>query len=275
MRLLKTKHVVSCVKEYESDVPDVKIIQIPTLWDNYTYLIISGSEAAVVDPADYPPVKKEIIERNCTLKYVLITHHHIDHTGGVLKCKRIFGAQIVGPKDIGNPMVDNYAKESDGISIGNISLTVLSTPGHTKTHVAYYCDTLHALFSGDTIFPCGYGYINKDAEKVMWESLKKIRSLPGNTFIYCAHEYSIGTTSFACELDSDNEDLKRRFLNVKKRTEVRKPTVPTTIKMEKDLNPFLRWDDMNLKEKLGISNMGDFETFLKIRALKNEFNKRN
>jgi hydroxyacylglutathione hydrolase len=282
-KIMKSSHPVTAVFSFDTFLRTIKVLLIPTLWDNYSYIVISGNQAVVVDPSDHKAISKELDNRKLQLKYILVTHDHIDHISGIVELQKRYGSSKISYGGFSVPAANTKIQNGYTLSIDNVSFEAISVPGHysfpyslesTKHNIAWYCEKARILFTGDTLFSCGYGFIAHGNEKAMWESLRRLRLLPDETFLYCGHEYTLRNTIFASEIDPDNTFLKQRLAEVKELLKNHKPTIPLPLKLEKAINPFLRWDDENLKKQHGISNKGDFESFLYIRKLKNEFNKR-
>lgn len=279
----KVKHPVKNAFLLDTRNVSIKIIIIPTLWDNYSYLIVSGNQAVIIDPSAFGPIVKEIEKRQLQVPYILVTHEHIDHISGITSLQRRYKSTIIATE--GSLIPINFTGVNDGFKLefGNIYLEVLSVPGHYSSpyplssisrNIAWYSKDAGVLFTGDTMFSCGYGFIKDGSEKIMWESLKKLRALPGDTLLFFGHEYSLKNTVFAREIDPNNFYLKERLSAINCLLQTNKPTIPTFLELEKEINPFLRWDESSLKKQLMISDTSEFETFLHIRKLKNEYNSR-
>ena len=273
----KKDHPVNRVLTYETFDKSVKVILIPTLWDNYSYIIVSGNDAIVIDPSDYKAILKEIKDRKLRLNSIVITHEHIDHVIGINQLQKKHGSPIYAPKNA-IPGKITVVENGYKIPFGDVYLEAVVVPGHHswpypissfKNNIAWYCSKASVLFTGDTLFSCGYGFMAKGHEREMWESLKKIRSFPDETLMFCGHEYSLMTTAFAASFDPENIQLKKRINEVQNLIKNRQPTIPTTLGLEKAINPWLRWDDEKLIKKHGINKEG-FESFMEIRKIKNE-----
>jgi len=251
------------------------IRQVPVLNDNYIYLIHDDESGATacVDPAVAPPVIKAAKDLGWSISHILVTHPHYDHTDGIADIVEAFGSKVYGSRqDYGEiPKCDHGVLEGDMIKLGGSEARVLEVPGHTKNHLAYSFETEKAVFVGDTLFSLGCGRLFGGSAAQMWNSLKKLRSLPGNTRIYCAHEYTNANADFALSIDPDNADLQARADEVIRLREQGQPTVPTTLEQEARTNPFLRCDMPAFKAMLGMADREPAEVFAEIRTRKDHF----
>ncbi|HKI60341.1 MAG TPA: hydroxyacylglutathione hydrolase [Mariprofundaceae bacterium] len=216
--------------------------QLPALNDNYIYLIQDHNSevAAVVDPADASPVVQACKQLEAPLTHILNTHHHWDHTDGNKPLKSRFAATVIGAEvdAVRIPEIDTSVSESSELLLGSLKVEILFVPGHTVGHIAYLIDD--ALFCGDTLFGGGCGRLFEGSVEQMWSSLTKLAALPDETSVYCAHEYTLANLRFARGVDPDNHNLIRRISNDTQKRMQQLPTIPTTISMEKQTNPFLR-----------------------------------
>lgn len=170
------------------------IVQIPVLGDNFIYLVHDpdSGETAGIDPAVEEPVKEALAEKGWTLSHLLITHHHPDHTGANMALKEATGCTIVGAANDAEriPGIDVRLAEGDSVSIGSHKAQIFEVPGHTSGHIAFWFEQDRALFSGDSLFSLGCGRLFEGTAEQMWRSLSKLRELPDDTQVYCAHEYT-------------------------------------------------------------------------------------
>ena len=220
----------------------LSIKQIPALRDNYMYLITceATGKTAVVDPAEATPVAKALAPGQ-TLDYILNTHHHWDHTDGNLCLKEMFGCEIIGSGYEAEriPGLDTPIKEKQTFNIGNAKAEVLFVPGHTSGHIAFYFPESDALFCGDSLFAGGCGRIFEGTPEDMFKSLQKLANLPPQTKVYCGHEYTQTNYAFAHQMAPESNEISAQFIKVKALREEQKPTVPSTIKQEKQSNIFM------------------------------------
>lgn len=253
----------------------LEIVQIPVLNDNYVYLAREpqSGAVAVVDPAVHEPVLAELKRRNWVLTHILNTHHHPDHVGGNMALKAATGCQVIGPEADADriPGLDIAVGDNEGINLGNETARVFDVPGHTKGHIAYWFADSQALFCGDTLFALGCGRLFEGTPAQMWSSLSKLRSLPDDTRIYCAHEYTESNARFAVTVEPGNEKLQQRYHRIKELRAAGKPTVPSTLGEEKATNPFLRPMSDNIRLHLDMAGADDVAVFAEIRKRKDGF----
>jgi len=235
----------------------MNIYQLPVRSDNYIFVLHDPTDntTAVVDPADASPVIAKLEELGATLTAIFNTHHHNDHVGGNRELlKRFPNAQVyAGAKDDGRiPGQQHYLEEGDRVTFANRTGQVFFVPGHTQGHIAYYFAPTQPgepgeLFCGDTLFAGGCGRLFEGTPAQMQPSLAKLRDLPDNTRIWCAHEYTLSNLKFAIGVDADNIALQKRLEQVIAARAQNQPTIPTFIDIEKATNPFLRWDTDSLQ----------------------------
>ncbi|MGF1607051.1 MAG: hydroxyacylglutathione hydrolase [Rhodothalassiaceae bacterium] len=251
------------------------VVQIPALQDNYIYLVRepNSGAVAVIDPAEDEPVRAALAERGWTPELILNTHHHFDHIGGNAALKQRFGCRIIGPAADTHriPEMDAAVREGDTVTIGAATGQVLETPGHTSGHISFYFPEQAALFCGDTLFALGCGRLFEGTPEQMWQSLSKLKALPDETLVYCAHEYTEANAAFARSIDPDNGDLARRADQIAAQRRADRPTVPSRLADEKATNPFLRPDDPAIVRTIGLSDADTVRRFAEIRARKDRF----
>ena len=234
---------------------------IPCLQDNYSYLIIddNNNSACVVDPGEAKPIVDYLKNKNIKLKYILNTHHHFDHIGGNEYLKKKFGSIVVGfKKDINRiPEIDILLEDNQIWRAENFVAKIIHIPGHTRGHICFHFFHEKLVFTGDKLFSLGCGRIFEGTYKEMFESLNKIKSLPEETKVYCGHEYTLNNLKFCIKYNPENQNLKKKAENIKKKIDNGLPTIPSTIKDELECNIFLRANDL--------------ESFSKLRDLKDNF----
>ncbi len=252
---------------------DIQII--PALSDNYIYLFREpeSGAVAVVDPGDDEPVKATLNRLGWRLTHIIITHHHADHTAGNLSLKTAFQCPIIGPaaEAARIPGLDEQLSEGDTYKVGNAEAQVLETPGHTLGHISFHFPESQALFCGDALFVMGCGRLSEGTADQQWSSLRKLRSLPNETRIYCGHEYTQANAKFALSVDPDNETLKARAKEIDETRAAGRPTVPSTMGQEKATNPFIRCDDKKMAKSAGLTGKKPAEVFAEIRRRKDNF----
>ncbi len=216
---------------------------IPAFDDNYIWLLSEPGKpvCAVVDPGDEEPVISVLEQGGYRLSAILLTHKHYDHVGGVDGLKdRYPDAVVYGPGNEKIPQVEQTVSDGQQLAIPGMSLTfeIMEVPGHTEGHLAYFGH--NALFCGDTLFAGGCGRVFSGTFKQLSASLDRIKQLPLDTMIYCAHEYTEANLGFAEWVEPENPVLQQRLADVGELRTMGKPTVPSTLMLELETNPFLR-----------------------------------
>lgn len=219
---------------------DIAVEPIPAFNDNYLWLLVRGPDAAVVDPGDAEPVLRRLQQRDLRLRSILVTHHHADHVGGVAALARATGARVYGPRGESIPARDVAVGGGDRIDVLGATFDVLDVPGHTLGHIAYHAPAQGLLFCGDTLFAGGCGRLFEGTPAQMTASLARLASLPADTRVYCAHEYTLSNLRFALAVEPGNEALRERQRQCTALRSRGEPTVPSTIGEELATNPFLR-----------------------------------
>ncbi|MBV9550296.1 MAG: hydroxyacylglutathione hydrolase [Alphaproteobacteria bacterium] len=249
----------------------MRIITISCLTDNYAYLIAAGGACAVVDPSEVGPVRAALSREGLTLTHIVNTHHHGDHTGGNLELKREFGATVVGPaRENGRiPGLDVAVSEASGWNFAGHDVAILDVPGHTLGATTYVI--AGNAFTGDTLFSCGCGRVLEGDPAMMWASLEKLMGLPDDTKLWCGHEYTEKNAAFALTLEPENQAL-RMFAQVVRQARAKgTPSMPSTMKLEKSVNPFLRPQDAAIRKALGMADARDAEVFAEVRRRKDVY----
>jgi hydroxyacylglutathione hydrolase len=246
------------------------------LTDNYGALVHDSATGATacVDVPDAGSTFAALAERGWSLTDILITHHHADHIQGVPDLRAKFPkARVWGPaKDAARiPFLDHGVKEGDTAEVGSLQAKVIETPGHTLGHIAYHFEKDAVAFCGDTLFSLGCGRVFETPYAVMWSSLAKLAALPGETQIYCGHEYTEANGRFAITIESDNPILKRRVEEVARLRAERRATLPTTIAAELAANPFLRVEEPAIQAAVGMTGAEPAGVFGELRARKDRF----
>ena len=239
----------------------MKIQIIKCLKDNYSYLIIDENNlnACVVDPSEAVPIVDFIENNKIKLKYILNTHHHYDHVGGNKELKKKYNAKVIGFKNDMDriPEIDTLVDDLQIWKEDSFEAKIYHIPGHTTGHIAFHFFKEKKIFTGDTLFSLGCGRIFEGTYQQMFDSLKKIKSLPKDTEIYCGHEYTLNNSNFCAAYDTDNLRLKNKIIMIKKKLENGLPTVPSILDDEIECNIFLKAKDV--------------KTFSKLRDLKDNF----
>ena len=245
------------------------------LQDNFGVLVhdkASGATAAI-DAPEAAPVEAALKATGWKLSDILVTHHHGDHTGGIAQLKEHHRCRVVAPRNEAQriPAVDETVREGDVVKVGGLSARVLETPGHTAGHIAYWFEADSLAFVGDTLFSIGCGRVIEGTPEMMWDSLVKLRKLPGDTRLYCGHEYKQSNIRFAQTIEPDNLALIARAAEAAEQTAKHKPTIPTTMDAEKAANPFLRADLPEVAAAVGLAGKPPAQVFAELRERKNKF----
>ena len=254
---------------------DLNITAIPAFDDNYIWLLNTGGKScAVVDPGDEDPVLEALEKQGLHLRYILLTHHHYDHTGGVKALLEQYDATVFGPADERIPFVHRTCKEGDEVYLPDLDLKfhVLEVPAHTRSHIAFYGQNV--LFSGDTLFSLGCGRFFEGTAADMQKSLDKLVALPGDTKNYCAHEYTRSNCDFALEVEPDSPELQARSREIDHLRAAGKITLPSRLYDELATNPFLRTRKdsvVSAARKIDPQASAGISTMAVIRAWKDRF----
>lgn len=221
----------------------IEIVPIPAFEDNYIWLPRNRTHAVAIDPGDAIPVEEYLQRHGLTLVAVMLTHHHRDHVGGAAELRRCFNVPVYGPRHETISSVTHPVGEGDLIEFPELETTfqVIDVPGHTVGHVAYY--QANSLFCGDALFACGCGRLFEGTAQQMYTSLAKFCALPDDTKVYCAHEYTLENIRFAKMVEPCNKELATREHQEREALSQDRPTLPSSIWLEKLTNPFLRCDE--------------------------------
>jgi len=255
----------------------LRIDPISAFTDNYIWCLHDGKIAWVVDPGEAPPVTKFLAANGLTLQGILVTHHHGDHIGGIDDLLRQFPALTVyGPHNPAIPQITQRLREGETVEVLGETFSLLEVPGHTLDHIAYTSTTLQppVLFCGDTLFAAGCGRLFEGSPEQMYTSLKKIKHLPAATRVYCAHEYTQSNLRFAQAVEPDNLALKQRAQSAEQTRAKHQPTVPSTLALELETNPFLRADQAPVRAaalRRDPQSGNEIEIFASIRRWKDQF----
>jgi hydroxyacylglutathione hydrolase len=253
----------------------MKIEIIPCLNDNYSYLIHDeiSNTVAIVDPSEFIPCDTIISKNYKKLDFILNTHHHYDHVGGNEELKKKYNSKVLGFDNDKNriPQIDTVLKDNQEFKIGTLNFTTIFIPGHTRGHVAFYFKKERVVFSGDTLFSLGCGRVFEGTYKQMFQSLNKLKNLPGETKVYCGHEYTFKNLEFCLKFNPNNDFLKKKKDDIKLSLKNKKPTIPSTIADEIKANIFFRVNDPDVKKAINLENSPDIEIFTKLRDLKDNF----
>lgn len=256
----------------------MNLIALPAFDDNYIWLLEHNGRAIVVDPGDATIASEALTKHHLTLEAILITHHHLDHTAGLPELEKHYGVRIFAPKEIAMSVPLHYLGHGDEISLLGQVFVVLEVPGHTAGHIAYFLPA-HAnqsplLFCGDTLFSGGCGRLFEGTPAQMLASLDQLAELPSDTRLVCAHEYTLSNLRFANTVEPDNTALQRYTLHCQTLRQNGKPTLPSTLAIERDINPFLRSRLPSVRQSIA-QQFGtlatDADYFAALRESKNNF----
>ncbi|MDO8878918.1 MAG: hydroxyacylglutathione hydrolase [Pseudolabrys sp.] len=243
--------------------------------DNFGVLLHdpkTGATAAI-DAPEAAPIEAALKAAGWKLTDILVTHHHADHTDGIMALKDKYKCRVVAPaaeaKTI--PGVDETVREGDNVKVGSLTGNVIETPGHTLGHIVYWFHADNIVFAADTLFSVGCGRVIEGTMDQMWGSMLKMRDLPDETQVYCGHEYTAANIKFALSVDKGNPALLARAEQAARQLAEGRPTIPTTIGEEKQTNPFLRAGEPSLAANIGMAGKPANEVFAELRERKNRF----
>lgn len=264
----------------------LSVSAISAFQDNYIWLLANNKQAVVVDPGQAEPVARVLAERELELTTILITHHHYDHTGGVKALlKQWPNAKVYAPSSEPLPAAAAIAvSDNEVVSVPELGLefTVLSVPGHTLGHIAFYSsqgitgnETAPLLFCGDTLFSGGCGRLFEGTPEQMFYSLARLADLPDNTAVYCTHEYTQSNLAFCHAVEPNNAELQVYLQKVAKLRQQGVPSLPSSIAQEKAINVFLRTHMAGVAAKVqaytGLELNENIKVFAALRRWKDDF----
>jgi hydroxyacylglutathione hydrolase len=219
---------------------DLTVHPVRAFQDNYVWTLVANGNAAVVDPGEAGPVLAFLRAHKLNLTAILNTHHHADHVGGNAELLEHYPVPVYGPYDDRIPTVSDRVREGDSFTLPgfNLKLSVLEIPAHTRTHIAFHGGGM--VFCGDTLFACGCGRLFEGTPAQMHTALAKLAKLPGDTRVYCGHEYTVSNIKFACAVEPGNAQLAKWSKTAAALRARDEPTLPSTIALELRANPFMR-----------------------------------
>jgi len=250
----------------------LQIHQFPCLSDNYGFLIHdpASGETAAIDTPDGKEYLKQAEAIGWTITQIWNTHWHPDHAGGNKDIVEATGAKVIAPQEVEKlSEIDSVVAHGDSVSLGDFAADVIDVSGHTNGHIAFHFPDAGVAFVGDSVFALGCGRMFEGEPKQFWDSLSRIKALPSETMLYCAHEYTMANAKFALHADPDNDALKAYSDEIDAKRAKDEPTVPTQLARELETNPFLRADDPGMQAKWGGSE--PHETFAALRSAKDNF----
>lgn len=254
------------------------LLPLPAFLDNYLWLLHDGRRALVVDPGDAQPVLASLRQEGLQLEAILVTHHHPDHIGGLDEVREATGAKVFGPAREKIPGPLQRLAQGDRITALGLPFEILELPGHTCGHIAYYTpdmDGAPLLFCGDTLFSGGCGRLFEGTPAQMLASLDLLAALPETTRVCCTHEYTLSNLRFARTVEPENSDLFHYQQRCEGLRAQGLPTLPSTIGLEKKINPFLRTRLPAVRGAAqafnGANQEDEVAVFAAIRQWKNEY----
>jgi hydroxyacylglutathione hydrolase len=251
----------------------IEIHQFPCLSDNYGFLVHdpASGETACIDTPDADAYLREAAAKGWSITQIWNTHWHPDHAGGNEAIKAETGCTITAPEADAAKIrgIDRTVIDGESVWLGVWEAKVIDVGGHTMGHIAYHLPAAGVAFVGDSVFALGCGRMFEGSAPQFWTSLKRIKALPPETRLYCAHEYTASNARFALHADPENAALADYAREVSERRAAGQWTVPTTLAKELAANPFLRADAPELQARWGGGDA--VATFAALRAAKDSF----
>lgn len=248
---------------------------LPAFHDNYIWCLAQEGQALVIDPGDADVVEAWLQQHHLKLSFILVTHHHPDHTGGLPRLQARHQPVIYGP-DENIAAVQCILSGGEQLNLGPFGLAdVFFTPGHTLGHIAYHLPAAHLLFCGDTLFSAGCGRLFEGTAAQLHQSLQTLSALPDETLVCCTHEYTEANLRFAAAADPGNKALAQRQTEVSALRRQGLPSLPVTLRREREYNPFLRSKEPTILAQLARQTGSDVAPGLPalaaLRAWKDRF----
>lgn len=259
----------------------MNLLALPAFTDNYIWMIHDGHQALVVDPGDATPVLETLQHLGLELSAILVTHRHLDHVAGLARLRPVLKGQVYGPSNSVIEGIDVHLKEGDQVTFQGTSFEVWDTPGHTADHISYLArraDSQPAqpplLFCGDTLFSAGCGRLYDGTIEQLFTAIQRIKQLPDNTVICCTHEYTLDNLRFARAVEPDNAAMSQYEQRCQQLRRDGQATLPTTVRTELSLNPYLRCDQATViksAQQHGAPDSTALSVFTALRQWKNTF----
>lgn len=251
----------------------MNLITIPALQDNYIWLLVNPQqECLIVDPGVATGVLKYLDQYHLAPKAILLTHHHHDHVGGVSQILSSYPTlKVYGPQETQGKGTNAVVTDQDSLAILGLTFQVLSVPGHTLGHIAYYAAPY--LFCGDTLFSAGCGRLFEGTPQQMYTSLQRLALLPDSTLVCCAHEYTEVNLRFAKSVLPENQAIAVYQQQIALLRSQQQPSLPVLLHKEKQINPFLLCENNELQKNIGFKNQPHerWQVFARLRNMKDSF----
>ena len=255
----------------------MNLVALPAFTDNYVWMLHDGQRAVVVDPGEAPPVEAALDAQGLELQAILVTHHHPDHVGGIDRLRPRLRGPVHGPARERIPAPFEARVEGDTFPALGLSWQVLEVPGHTAGHIAYLVQGAGAdpiLFCGDTLFSAGCGRLFEGTAAQLHGSLQRLGELPGRTRVCCTHEYTVSNLRFACAVEPANARAAQHLRHCQALREHGGITLPSSIELERQINPFLRCAEpavVTAARQAGAADESPVAVFAALREWKNGF----
>ncbi len=255
----------------------MNLVALPAFADNYIWMLHDGAQAVVVDPGDAQPVADALDRLELRLAGILVTHHHPDHVGGVDDLRPRLQGPVYGPAREKIPAPFSALVDGDTVSLLGLRFAVIDVPGHTAGHIAYaQLDTPTAplLFCGDTLFSAGCGRLFEGTPAQMWNSLSRLAALPADSRVCCTHEYTLSNLRFAAAVEGGNAAVTEHTRHCESLRQAGLPTLPSTLALELQINPFLRCREPAVVEAAraqGATSGQPVDVLAALREWKNHF----
>jgi hydroxyacylglutathione hydrolase len=251
----------------------LEIHQFPCLSDNYGFLVHDpdSGETTCIDTPDAQSYLREAEAKGWRITQIWNTHWHPDHAGGNAAIKEATGCRITAPEAEAAKIagIDRTVVNGDVVTLGEWQARVIDVGGHTMGHIAYHLPEAGLAFVGDSLFALGCGRMFEGSPPQFWASLSRLKALPSETTLYCAHEYTQSNARFALHADPDNVELQLYSQEIDGKRSRGEATVPMQLERELATNPFLRADEEDMRNRWG--GTGPAETFARLRAAKDDF----
>jgi hydroxyacylglutathione hydrolase len=259
----------------------MKLLALQALTDNYIWMLHNGTEALVVDPGESASVFEALQSLQLTLVGILVTHHHPDHVQGITPLLKVLNGDVYGPAFNRHTATTRALQEGDTFELLGLQFDVWEVPGHTNDHIAFYLPPSiqgasfpSCMFVGDTLFSAGCGRVFNGTVEQLYRSLQRIASLPKDLLIYCSHEYTLSNLRFAQAVEPDNALIQEHTDVCQTLRQSNQPTLPTTLELEHQINPFLRCMQTSVVKTAvlhGALSTDSLSVFATLRQWKNRF----